>query len=60
MLALLARNTMILMCYFMENPQYGKKEVFDACNNMFAAEFLFYENNYDKLMKYRSYYNRSR
>lgn len=58
MLALLARNTMILMCYFMENPQYGKKEVFDACNNMFGDEFLFDEKIYDKLMKYRSYYNR--
>lgn len=58
MLALLARNTMILICYYMGKPQYGKNEVYETCCELLGDEFLFDKNVYCKLMGYRSYYNR--
>lgn len=57
-LAILARNTMILICYYMKNPEYGKKQVFETCKKLLGEEFIFNWDTYCALMKYRSYYNR--
>ena len=57
-LALLARNTMILICYYLKKPQYGKYEVYETCCELLGEKFVFDKNIYFKLMEYRSYYNR--
>lgn len=57
-LALLARNTMILICYFFKEAKYGKNEVYEKCSQLLGKKFEFDNCNYLKLMEYRSYYNR--
>lgn len=57
-LALLARNTMILICYYLKRPQYGKREVYETCYELLGEKLVLDKNDYFKLMEYRSYYNR--
>lgn len=58
MLALLTRNTMILICYYAKRPQYGKLEVYETCCDIMGENIMFNKREYTNLMQYRAYYNR--
>ena len=57
-LALLARNSMIILCYHNNQPTFGKLEVYEKCMVIFGKEFPLQLDVYEELLKYRIYYRR--
>lgn len=58
-LSLVARNTLILACYYQKQPKYGKWDAFYLCKKYFDTEIQLSEKCYKELLEYRNYYNRN-
>ena len=56
-LCILARNTMIVTCYHLGIPKFGKWDVYEICASEESFEGLS-RQTYADLLQFRSYYNR--